>query len=163
MRIAIDADGAGLRLKAALVEDLSRAGLEVTDLDYARGRPVDYPDIAFNLARLVRAGRYDRGILVCGTGLGMAMCACKVPGVFAGTCHDVYSARRLSMSNDARVLTLGERVIGVESAKTVVRAWLESEFAGGGSAPKVDRMRALEREALNEFARERNEDAENNQ
>jgi len=149
MKIGIDADDAGQALKRAIFEDLVRLGVDIEDLEHARtvlGGTVDYPDIAFHLAQKVRDGSFDRGILICGTGLGMAMCACKVPGVFAGTCHDVYSAERLSKSNDAQILTMGERVIGAEAAKTVVRAWLASEFAGGPSTAKVQRMRDLEKQ-----------------
>ncbi len=146
MKVAIDADIAGVSLKHILVEDLRSMGIEVDDLNHAgsRAEGIDYPDIAFNLARRIGDKTYERGILICGTGLGMAMCACKVPGVYAGTCHDVYSAERLRKSNDAQIITLGERVIGPELAKMIVRAWLAAEFAGGGSLPKVERMHELE-------------------
>ncbi len=87
-------------------------------------------------------------ILICGTGLGMAMIANKVEGVYAGVCHDVYSAERLRASNNAQVLTMGERVVGVELAKTIVDAWLKAEYQGGRSAPKVDIMRQLEKESF---------------
>lgn len=148
MKIAIDCDSAAPQLKVALLEHLSATGIEVTDLDYLGSHEVDYPDIAFNLAGRVATGEFGRGILLCGTGLGMAMCACKVPGVYAGTCHDVYSARRLQMSNDAQIITMGARVVGPELAKTIIDAWLAAEFAGGGSAPKVARMRELEKNQL---------------
>ncbi len=144
MRIAIDSDSIGAELKGMLVDHLRRQGTEVFDLDYVSEHHVDYPDVAFNLARQIRSGKFDRGILICGTGLGMAMCACKVRGVYAGTCHDVYSAERLRKSNDAQIICLGCRVVGTELAKTIIDAWLKSEFAGGGSAPKVKRMRELE-------------------
>jgi ribose 5-phosphate isomerase B len=85
---------------------------------------------------------------MCGTGLGMAMIANKVEGVWAGTCHDTFSAERLKKSNDANVLTLGARVIGPELAKMIVDAWLGSEFAGGGSAPKVEQLRQLEKQSF---------------
>jgi ribose 5-phosphate isomerase B len=148
LRVAIDCDETALDLKKVLCDHLRKQGLQVTDLDYLGRQRADYPDIGFHLAQEVRAGHYDRGILICGTGLGMAMIANKVEGVFAGTCHDVYSAERLKKSNDAQVLTLGARVIGPELAKMVVDAWLCSEFQGGGSAPKVDRMRELEKESF---------------
>ncbi len=96
----------------------------------------------------MQAGLYDRGILICGTGLGMAMIANKVEGVFAGTCHDVFSAERLKKSNDANVLTMGARVIGPELAKMIVDAWLNSEFAGGGSTAKVDQLKTLEHQSF---------------
>ncbi len=119
--------------------------IEVEDLNLIGGRKVDYPDVGFNLARRVGNKEFDRGILICGTGLGMAMIANKVEGVYAGVCHDVYSAERLSKSNDAQILTLGARVVGPELAKSVVSAWMDSQFQGGNSAPKVSRMRELEK------------------
>ncbi len=147
MRIAIDCDDAGLPLKQIIVDHLRTLGLEAVDLDYLREHRADYPDIGHHLAKRVAAKEFDRGILICGTGLGMAMVANKVPGVFAGTCHDTFSAERLKKSNDANVLTLGARVVGPELAKAIVTAWVKSDFAGGGSARKVERMRELEREA----------------
>ena len=89
-----------------------------------------YPEIGFNLAKQVAAGKYDRGISICGTGLGMAMIANKVEGIFAGTCHDVFSAERLRKSNDAQIITMGERVIGPELAKTIIDAWLRFRISG---------------------------------
>jgi len=144
MKIAIDSDSAAAQLKQTVLEHLTNHGVDVTDLDYLKTHDADYPDIAFHLAGQIAAGRFDRGILLCGTGLGMAMSACKVRGVYAGTCHDVYSAQRLRKSNDAQVITMGARVVGAELAKTIIDAWVESEFAGGRSAPKVKRMRQLE-------------------
>ena len=107
-----------------------------------------YPEIAYNLGKKIQSGEYERGICICGTGLGVAMMINKVEGVFAGTCHDVFSAERLCMSNDAQVITMGERVIGSELAKTIIDAWLRSTFAGGGSLPKVQQMRDLEKESF---------------
>lgn len=144
LRIAIDCDETAIDLKKILCEHLKKQGVHITDLDYLGRQKADYPEIGFHLAQKIRERHYDRGILICGTGLGMAMIANKVEGVFAGTCHDVYSAERLKKSNDAQVLTLGARVIGPELAKMVVDAWLHSEFQGGGSLPKVDKMRELE-------------------
>ena len=146
MKIAIDCDDAGLALKQVLIEHLRALGAEVEDLDLLASRKVDYPDIGYNLAKRVAAKECDRGILICGTGLGMAMVANKVEGVFAGTCHDTFSAERLKKSNDANVLTLGARVIGPELAKTIVSAWIKSEFEGGRSLPKVERMKQLDRQ-----------------
>lgn len=149
MKIVIDADDAAFRLKKKLVEHLQSNGIEVEDLDYNRIRPnASYPEVGHNLALKVQAEKLDRAILICGTGLGMAMIANKVEGVYAGVCHDVYSAERLRASNNAQVLTMGERVVGVELAKTIVDAWLKAEYHGGRSAPKVDTMRALEKESF---------------
>jgi ribose 5-phosphate isomerase B len=144
MRIAVDCDDAGLPLKQVIVDHLHSLGVEAVDLDLLSQGKVDYPDIGYHLAKRVAAKEFDRGILVCGTGLGMAMIANKVEGVFAGTCHDAYSAERLSKSNAAQILTMGARVIGPELAKAVVSAWIRSEFEGGRSLPKVQRMRQLE-------------------
>ena len=149
MKIVIDADDVALGLKKVIVEHLLDRGIDVEDLDLLAIRPdASYPDVAFNLARKVRAEKLDRGILICGTGLGMAMMANKVEGVFAGTCHDIYSAERLRASNNAQVLTMGARVVGEELAKTIVDAWLKAEYEGGRSAPKVDKMRELEKESF---------------
>lgn len=148
-RIVIDADDAALGLKKVLVEHLRERGLEVEDLDLLGSRPeATYPEVAYQLARKVQEEQLDRAILICGTGLGMAMMANKVEGVFAGPCHDVYSAERLRASNNAQVLTMGARVVGEELAKTIVDAWLRAEYQGGRSAPKVETMRKLEKESF---------------
>jgi len=144
MRIAVDSDDAGIELKRMLVEYLRESGVTVEDLNLLASQKVDYPDIGYNLARRVAQKEYDRGVLICGTGLGMCMIANKVEGVYAGVCHDVYSAERLRKSNDAQVITMGARVVGPELAKSVLAAWLKSEFEAGGSLPKVQRMRELE-------------------
>lgn len=149
MKICIDCDDAAVNLKKVLYDHVKSKGIDITDLNYSAGKenPM-YPEIGFNLAKKIQAGNYDRGISICGTGLGMAMIANKVEGVFAGTCHDVFSAERLRKSNDAQIITMGERVIGPELAKTVIDAWLNSEFAGGGSTPKVVQMRELEKQSF---------------
>ena len=148
MRIAIDSDSSGAELKSAICEHVRARGFDIEDLDYLAERKAHYPDIGFSLAQRVQTGDFDRGILICGTGEGMAMCANKVRGVYAGPAHDVYSAERLRKSNDAQIITLGTLVIGVELAKTIIDAWLDSEFQAGRSAPKVNRMRELERQYL---------------
>ena len=149
MKVVIDCDDAAIDLKKTIAAHLEKKGVEVTDLDYLGTHPgAYYPEIGYNLALKIQDGSFERGILICGTGLGMAMIANKVKGVYAGVCHDVFSAERLRKSNDAQVLTMGARVIGPELAKTIVSAWLESEFQGGGSQPKVDQMRALEKKSF---------------
>jgi ribose 5-phosphate isomerase B len=97
------------------------------------------------LARRVAQKDFERGVLICGTGLGMCMIANKVDGIYAGVCHDVYSAERLRKSNDAQIITMGARVIGSELAKSILSAWLHAEFEAGRSGPKVARMRELEK------------------
>ncbi len=145
MKVVIDCDDAAVELKKTIIEHLEKSGVEVKDLDYlGANKGAFYPEIGYNLALTIQRGEFDRGILICGTGLGMAMIANKVEGVFAGVCHDVFSAERLRKSNDAQVITMGARVIGPELAKTIIDAWLKSEFQGGGSTPKVQQMRDLE-------------------
>jgi ribose 5-phosphate isomerase B len=149
MKVIIDADDAAFELKKVVVDHLKSKGVEVEDLNY-NGIKADatYPEVGFNLAKKVKDEQLDRAILICGTGLGMAMIANKVEGVFAGVCHDTYSAERLRASNNAQVLTMGARVVGDELAKSIVDAWMKAEYAGGRSAPKVDTMRNLEKESF---------------
>jgi ribose 5-phosphate isomerase B len=149
MKICIDCDDAAVNLKKVLFDHLKSKNIDITDLDYsASTEGAMYPEIGYNLAKKIQDGTYDRGISICGTGLGMAMIANKVEGVYAGVCHDVFSAERLRKSNDAQVITMGERVIGPELAKTIIDAWLISDFQGGGSTPKVDQMRELENKSF---------------
>lgn len=149
MKICIDCDDAAVNLKKLLFDHLKSKGIDITDLDYsATHENAMYPEIGYNLAKEIQSGNYDRGISICGTGLGMAMIANKVEGVFAGTCHDVFSAERLRKSNDAQIITMGERVIGPELAKTIIDAWLVSEFQEGSSTPKVQQMRELEKQSF---------------
>jgi len=140
MKIAIGCDEAAYDLKETIKAYLIELGQEVDDAGVYDKNPVLYPDIALKVATSIADGQFERGILMCGTGLGMAITANKVPGIRAATCHDVYSAERSRKSNDCQILTMGARVVGVEVAKTVVKAWLESEFQGGGSTAKVQRM-----------------------
>lgn len=144
MKVAIGCDNAGFPLKEVVTELLKRdyADIEVTDFGVPNAEdPEYYPDVAERVARAVAEEGFDRGILMCGTGLGMAMTASKVPGIRAATCHDAYSAERARKSNDAQVLTMGARVIGPELAKVVAKVWMDAEFdASSRSGPKVQRM-----------------------
>ncbi len=147
MKIAIGSDHLGLGLKNTLIEFLNEqetVSVEVVDIGVFDTQPVDYPDIAEKVALEVAEGRCERGILICGTGIGMAISANKVPGVRAAQAHDVYSAERARKSNDAQIITLGALVVGKELAKKLIAAWLESEFGGGGSTPKVEKMKQLD-------------------
>lgn len=141
--IAVGADEAGAPLKQHLVAYLDQLGYTVTD--FGDGAGSDYPDVAVAVAEAVAAGRHDRALLVCGTGLGMAIAANKVPGVRAATAHDPYSAERARKSNNAQVLTMGARVIAPETAEKVLEHWLHSEFEGGRSASKVDKIDAIDK------------------
>lgn len=144
MAIAIGCDEAGFELKQILKQVLVDRGLEVEDFGTHDTEPVLYPDIAFAAAQSVVDGRNDRAVLLCGTGIGMAISANKVPGIRAAQCHDTYSAERARKSNDAQVITMGARVIGPELAKSILDAWLASEFEPARSGPKVARIREFE-------------------
>lgn len=148
MRLIIGCDEAAYDLKMTIIEHLRKKGIEPDDFGAAKGEVVLYPDVAYRVADEIAKGNYDRGILLCGTGIGMSICANKVPGVRAAVCHDPFSAERARKSNDAQIMCLGERVVGPELAKYLVDIWLECDFAGGGSAPKVARIRELEQEHI---------------
>jgi ribose 5-phosphate isomerase B len=147
-RLVIGADDAGLGLKDVIKAYLDERGVAYDDVGVdspdATDKGIDYPDVAEVAATAIRDGRYARGILICGTGIGMAITANKVPGVRAALAHDVYSAQRARRSNDAQVLTMGARVIAPQAAEKVLDHWLASEFEGGGSAPKVEKMNAVD-------------------
>ncbi len=142
--IALGCDEAGLPLLDVIRKYLADHKIPVQDFGVHTSDPVDYPDVAEKAAEAVASGDCDRAILVCGTGIGMSITANKVPGVRAALCHDTYSAERARKSNDAQVLTMGARVIGPELAKKIVEVWLESDFAGGNSARKVEKMNAVD-------------------
>lgn len=139
--IAIGADDAAIDLKNIIKKLLEEQDYQVTDYsnDAQNGRPM-YPDVAFALATAVQQKQFERGILLCGTGIGVAIVANKVEGVRAAQCHDTFSAERARKSNNAQIMTMGSRVIGPELAKNIVNAWLASEFEGGGSTAKVEKI-----------------------
>ena len=149
-RVAIGCDDAGLALKTSLLGVLQAEGWEVEDFGCSSAEPVDYPDVAFDVARAIARGEHDRGILICGTGIGMAIAANKVRGVRAAQVHDPYSAQRARMSNDAQVMTIGARIVGAELAASLVRTWLQAEFAGGASERKVAKITRAEQGTLTE-------------
>jgi ribose 5-phosphate isomerase B len=128
MIVAIAADHAGYALKQELIPSLRSLGYEVEDLGTHSPEPVDYPDVAENLARAVLSGAAERGVLICGSGVGASVAANKLPGIRAGLCHDTYSAHQGVEHDDMNVLVLGARVIGIELARELVRAFLEARF-----------------------------------
>ena len=142
--VVVGADHNGRKLKDALAQHIREKGYTVVDLGVHSDEPMNYPEIAVKLAEAVRDGNYDRGILVCGTGAGMAIVANKVPGVRAACIHDPYTAERARASNDAQVVTFGSLVIGPSAAKKMIDIWLESEFEGGRSLPKVEMIKQLD-------------------
>lgn len=151
MKIAVGCDHNGLELKNLICQFLKDKGVEYRDFGTMSREPVDYPDIAKVVAEAIVRGEFDRGILICGTGLGMAVAANKVRKIRAATCHDVYSAERARKSNNAQIMAMGAQIIGPELAKMLVDAWLRSEFQGGRSAPKVKKIMEIEED---NFSRE---------
>ena len=129
MRIAVGVDHAGFPLKAPAIAELERLGDEVTDLGAHNEEPSDYPDFALAVAEAVMRGEADRGLLICGSGVGTSIVANKVPGVRAATCHDTFSARQGVEDDDMNVLCLGARVIGPKLALEIIRAWRAASFS----------------------------------
>ncbi|MEW8957747.1 MAG: ribose 5-phosphate isomerase B [Moorella sp. (in: firmicutes)] len=144
MRIALGSDHGGFHLKQAIKEYLDSRGIINHDFGTYDAGAVDYPDYARAVAEAVARGEYDRGILCCGTGIGVCIAANKVPGIRAALCHDTFSARAAREHNDANILTLGERVVGTGLALEIVATWLEAEFSGGRHARRVAKIGAIE-------------------
>lgn len=142
--ILIASDHYGLLLKNPIRDYLIEKGYMVEDLGVHSEEPVLYPEIAIELSEKLVQNNYSRGILICGTGIGMAIAANKVPGVRAAVIHDPYSAERSRASNDAQIATLGSQVIGLNAALKMIDIWLESEFIGGRSLPKVEILRKMD-------------------
>lgn len=140
--IAIASDHAGFDLKELLKEELLSAGHSVVDLGTSSTTSVDYPDFGKALARAIRDGQAERGVLVCGTGIGIAMAANREPAVRAAVVHDTTSARLARQHNDANVMALGARLVGPEVARDCLRAFLETPFEGGRHAPRVAKLSA---------------------
>ncbi len=144
MTIGIGSDHNGFALKQRLRSFLAERGEKVRDFGTFSHEPIDYPDIAVAVAKAAQAGLIQRGILVCGIGLGMAIAANKVPGIFAAPVTDLYTARLARQSNNAQIITLGANVVSGDLACAIVAAWLAAEFRGGRSARKIKKIRALE-------------------
>ncbi len=138
--VAVASDHAGIVLKAALAEDLKGLGYTVLDLGPATADPVDYPDFGHALAQSVTAGDAEIGVAVCGTGIGISMTLNRHRGVRAALCHDSLSARLSRQHNNANVLALGERLIGIETARDALRTFLETPFDGGRHEARVDKI-----------------------
>lgn len=146
----IGSDNAGFALKAVLMETLDQMGYTVEDAGCFDDSSTEYyPLIAQRVCRKIIDSNYEkRGILICGTGLGMAISANKFRGIRAGVCHDNYSAERLILSNNGNVLCMGQRVIGTELAKKILKEWVTLEFEDGSSTPKVEVISAIEDECM---------------
>lgn len=140
LKIGIGSDHNAFDMKSELKKHIESLGVEVIDYGCFSADEVDYPNIAFNVAENVRKGTVERGILCCGTGIGMAIAANKVPGVRAAQAHDTYSAERAQLSNNAHIITIGSKVIGIEAAKKITESYLGVTFEGGNSGRKIDQI-----------------------
>lgn len=149
-KIIIGCDSAAVEMKNMLVEYIENKGLSVEDIGCnSSDDPTNYPSVAKHLClNIIDSGYNERGVLVCGTGIGMAMTANKFKGIRAAVCHDAYSAERSVLSNNANVLCMGARVIGFELAKKIVDEWLPLEFKNGSSTVKVQEIRDIEKETF---------------
>jgi len=145
VKIAIGSDHAGLELKEYIKQVLAGGDYEVTDYGTNSPQSVDYPDYGFKVAQAVAAGEADRGILVCGTGMGMSVVANKVKGIRAALAFDTYTAVQSRKHLDANVLVLGERVTGRGLAEEIVRSWLSAEFEGGRHSGRIAKIEAFEK------------------
>ena len=143
--IVIGSDHGGFELKNILVDFLKEKNYDVLDVGTYNEDSVDYPDIADALCAKITDGTCEKGILVCGTGIGMNMCANKHKGIRAAQCHDTFSAKMTRQHNNANVLTMGGRVVGSELAKDIVTEFLTNEFLGGRHETRVNKMMALEK------------------
>lgn len=143
MKVAIGCDEIAIDLKEAMIEVLEDKGIEYRDFGVKSPEPVDYPDIAAAVTREVQNGNFDRGILVCGTGIGMALVANKFKGIRAACCHDIYSTQRSILSNDCQIITMGSLIIGKNTAQELLKIWLDTGRTGG-TVKKVKKIEALE-------------------
>lgn len=145
MKVAVGADHAGFDLKETVKAELARDGWQIIDLGTHSNDPVDYPDFAEAVGLALREGRAERGIVICGSGVGGSVAANRIPGVRAGLCHDTYSAHQGVEHDDMNVLVLGARVIGPELAAELVRAFVAARFSGDERhRRRLDKIRALE-------------------
>ena len=154
MKIAIASDHRGFQMKSRLQQTIEGLGFEVDDLGPESGDSVDYPDYAARVAASVASGEHDRGILICGTGIGMCIAANKFPGVRAAPCHDTVTAEYSRLHNDANVLCLSANQLSDQLAEQVVQIWLSTEFEEGRHARRLEKIAGIERGAGNPFASE---------
>jgi ribose 5-phosphate isomerase B len=146
MQIGLASDHAGFELKEELKAFLKSLGVSAIDMGTFNEESVDYPDFGVLVAEKVSRGEFEKGVLICGTGIGMAMVANKFPRVRAAVANDLYSSRCSREHNDANVLIIGGRIVGKGLAKEIVKVWLETPFAGGKHKRRIEKIEALERE-----------------
>jgi ribose 5-phosphate isomerase B len=150
MKIAVGSDHRGYEVKRRIVSLLGRLGHDVVDVGPPGPESVDYPDFAIEVAKRVSGGQAERGILICGTGIGMCIAANKVPGVRAAPCHDSITAEMSRRHNNSNILCLSADLLGAELVDRMVRIWLETEFEGGRHARRVDKITRYETDQRNQ-------------
>jgi ribose 5-phosphate isomerase B len=150
VRVAVAFDHRGTKLRERVLEDLDALGYEAVDLGTDQPEPkIDYPDKALELGHAILEGGAERGILICGSGVGASVAAAKIPGIRAAICHDIYSAHQGVEHDDMNVLCLGSEVVGPELAADLIKAFLAAEFIGGGRyARRLEKVAAIERGEL---------------
>lgn len=144
MKVAIASDHGGLVLREEIKKVLDELGIEYDDFGCECSTSVDYPDYALPVAKKVANGEYDRGILICGTGIGMSIAANKVQGIRCALCHDVFSAKATREHNNSNILAMGERVIGPGLAVEIAKTWLTTEFLGGRHENRINKITEYE-------------------
>ena len=144
MKIAIGCDHGGIVPKPAIVEELNKRGIEVEDFGCYDENSVDYPDYALKAAEAVSSGKCDKGIVLCGTGIGISIAANKVKGIRAGVAHDEFTAEMISAHNNANVIAIGGRVVTPKKAAKMVAIWLDTPFQGGRHEGRVAKITAIE-------------------
>ena len=154
MKIAIASDHRGFQMKSRLLQTIEGLGFDVDNLGPESSDSVDYPDYAARVAASVACGEHDRGVLICGTGIGMCIAANKFPGVRAAPCHDTVTAEYSRLHNDANVLCLSSNQLSEQLAEQVVQIWLSTEFEEGRHARRLEKIVGIERGAGNPFASE---------
>jgi ribose 5-phosphate isomerase B len=142
--IVLGCDHAAFALKVVIREYLLGKGIQVMDFGCFANEKVDYPNVAVKVAKAVSDGTYEKGILFCGTGIGMSICANKIKGIRAAVCSEPYSAKLSRLHNDSNILALGGRVVGIELAKMIVDIWLETPFEAGRHLRKVKMIESIE-------------------
>lgn len=146
MKVAIASDHGGLILREEIKKLMDELGIEYEDFGCECETSVDYPDYALPVAKKVATGEFDRGILICGTGIGMSIAANKVKGIRCALTHDVFSALMTRQHNDTNMLAMGERVIGPGLAREIAKTWLTTEFEGGRHKNRIDKISDFEAE-----------------
>lgn len=144
MKIAIGSDHAGFELKSEIIVLLKEMGIECIDFGTNGPQSVDYPDFGEKVSMAVSKGEMDRGILICGTGIGMSIVANKFPNIRASLCNDLFTAKMSRLHNDANILVIGGRIVGKDLAKEIVRVWFSTDFEGGRHLIRLEKIKKIE-------------------